>query len=101
MIKKLILTVVAVVVLAGLGVLVVRHYHQYKNQKAQAQATASKRVVDQVAAAQNVAALKEAQLVADYNALEQECQKGVTAYGQLPAALKAKLPAPNCTPAVR
>lgn len=92
--KKLILIAVAAIVVIGAGVLSVQHYHKYQNKK---QATA-------ISQAQTA---KEAQYKADkaiidlqageISRLQGECQKGATAYAQLPVVSKTKATAPVCT----
>lgn len=87
------LAVGAAVVVTGVGVLSVRHYEQYKKLRDHAnQVTAQ-----QVAKAKASQEAFQVQLVAKYNALVGECQKGVVAYNALSPTVKVKVPAPSCS----
>lgn len=101
MIKTTALIVLAAVMLAGAGVLSVRHYHQYKNiQMHQAQAAAQAKA-DELARVKANDAAEYRGLQTAYSKAVAECQKGQQAYASLTPLVRAKVPAPSCPAQVR
>lgn len=96
--KKLLLLVSAVIVIAGAGSLVVSKNKNYQNKQAQATAAAEQHQVDNaVSAATAVKNQKITELQGEKASLQSECQKGLAAYAQVAPAIRAKLPQPVCT----
>lgn len=96
MLKKVLIIALAVAVLAGVGVLSVQHYRQYKNKQDHAKAVTAQNV----AIEQKAVIDHQTRLQAAYDKLYVECGKGKAAYDQLPALTKAKTPLPDCGSAV-
>lgn len=96
MIKKILLSLAAVVILAGLAGLSFHHYHQYQNTKIHKAQVATQTVAQEINAVRQSATAEYTALMGNYGHLQAECQKGVNAYNELTPALKAKLPAPSC-----
>lgn len=93
MIKKSVLTLLAVVLLVGAVAVSAHHYDQYKQKQAPAPKTVA---LSQLQAVENTTSTELTTLQGDNARLLAECQKGVTAYEALTSTVKAKLPAPSC-----
>lgn len=93
MIRKILIVVVAAGLLSAAGVLSVRHYHTFKAKQDALQHAA------QVAAAKQAQAKQAERLgfIADFEKVETSCTEGLKAYQLLPAVVRAKLPAPDCS----
>lgn len=96
--KRLLVNAATVVVAVGAVVgganAVDNHYQTHKQQKQVQQANQ----VETAKAAQYSTDKAQLDLVVKQNVtLLAECQKGLTAYAKLPAALKVQTPLPQCT----
>ena len=99
MLTKTLSHLVAVAVLIAAGVLAIQHYHQYQNKQAQHAVVVQKQqesLQQQIADIKQSTAAEYVSLQQSYNQAVAECQKGVTAYANLPAVTKQKLPVPTC-----
>ena len=96
--KKLLFTVLAIVVITAGLVVAGDHYKQYQNQKqAQAVPMITVKQADQNATDIKTAAAGEYNsLVVQYNAAVAECQKGVVAYGRLTTVQQHQTAPPVC-----
>lgn len=97
--KKLLLVALAAVVVAGASVLVVGHYHDYKNKKTQQPAVQMVPASD-LQALQTTTSKELKDLQDDNGRLLAECQKGAAAYAKLSPLVKNQTSAPQCGPAV-
>jgi predicted negative regulator of RcsB-dependent stress response len=94
--KKILLLAVAVLVLIGAGVLASRHYQRNQN-KEKAAETSEINTANQALEAQKA---KNAELLAKYEILRVECERGQDYYGKLTVAIRRTVDPPNCGPAI-
>ena len=96
--KKLLLSVLAIVLIAGGLAVAGNHYKQYqKTKNAQAVPMITVKQSDQKANDIKTAAAGEYKsLVVQYNAAVAECQKGVVAYGKLTVIQQHQTAPPVC-----
>ncbi|GAC1503497.1 MAG: hypothetical protein NVS1B10_08620 [Candidatus Saccharimonadales bacterium] len=99
--KQIIITSVAVATLILGGALALNHYHPYKNKQAHQAVVTAQKKQDELTKVKQSAAAEYASLNAQYIKTQAECQKGRLAYDSLTSAIKAKIPAPDCSGVVR
>ena len=97
MLKKIAIAGALAVTVGTFTSLSVQHYHNYVTEKARKAQTTAQKQIDELAKVKKDAELQYHVLVDKYNFTVAECQKGVSAYAQLPQTIKAKVPAPDCT----
>ncbi len=94
--KRILYTLAAAIIVAGIAVLSVQHYNQYlESQQVQLQLSAAE-IANQAAEAQAAHIRSQQALIEAFNKLRLECQKGVEAYQELLPIDKAKLTIPDC-----
>ncbi len=98
--KKLLLSVVAIVAITVGGWLAADHYQNYQNKNQAKQQVVVDAKASEIAQIRLSAAAETREWKNKYSAQVTECQKGKAAYDSLSAFSKSKMAAPQCGPEV-
>lgn len=93
MVKKIVIVAVAVALLSVAGVLAIQKHRQYQH----TQAVAAQRAAEQAQAKAAESAATHRAQVADFKKIQGECSRAAQAWSAVPAAIRAKVPAPDCS----
>lgn len=94
--KKLLLTVLAIVTITVVGYAAAQHYQEYQNKQHNEQQAVASAQAAEIAQVKASAAAETQEWQSNYNAQVIECEKGRVAYDQLSAFSKSKVEAPQC-----
>jgi uncharacterized membrane protein YebE (DUF533 family) len=93
MVRKTIFIAVIAVGLAVAGGVAVRHYSQYKNKQVVAAQSAAKAAEAQATATK----ARQADFLKEFQKVQGECARAAQAWSAVPASVRAKVPAPDCS----
>lgn len=96
MIKKVLISIAALLLVAGVTYASLRHYDNYKQYKSNADKIAAEKTAEAIKLERAAVKARQDSLASEYNREHAECLKGENAYASLPATTQAKLIKPVC-----